>query len=197
MSTALAMAKSKRGVVIDVGAATAIQTKMAYQDGRKVYSLECLSSEHGKLQPVLFPLQPNVTLIHACAGANVELAKLYLAQDSSSLIPDSVFKTVGGVRKSGESQNKDQRTYEDVLIVQLDMVIPRDEPVALIKVDVQGAEYAVFQGAKHIIARDKPVVMYEDSPSMPHTGNIQADLLHAYECPYYRGEDWICVPKAP
>ena len=69
-----------------------------------------------------------------------------------------------------------------------------EEPVALIKVDVQGAEYSVFKGARNIMARDKPILMYEDVGRFEREGDIQAELLHklGYSCTLMPGEDYLC-----
>jgi FkbM family methyltransferase len=43
----------------------------------------------------------------------------------------------------------------------LDKVIPSDRPVDLIKIDVEGAELSVLQGAIEILKRNKPIVLFE------------------------------------
>ncbi len=49
----------------------------------------------------------------------------------------------------------------DVEIKRLDDLIPNDVKIDLIKIDVEGAEYKVLLGAKDLITRDKPVVVFE------------------------------------
>lgn len=43
----------------------------------------------------------------------------------------------------------------------LDHVIPSDIPIALIKIDVEGAEMLVLEGATKIIKRHRPIVVFE------------------------------------
>ena len=43
----------------------------------------------------------------------------------------------------------------------LDNVLPANAKVAFIKADVEGGEYNVFEGAKKIILRDRPVIVFE------------------------------------
>lgn len=43
----------------------------------------------------------------------------------------------------------------------LDNLIPEDIPVHFIKIDVEGAEFLVLQGAVHTIRKNKPLVIFE------------------------------------
>jgi len=55
---------------------------------------------------------------------------------------------------------------EEIITVQtelLDDVMPEDWPVAFIKVDVEGAEFAVFQGGVRTLRTQRPVVVFEHS----------------------------------
>ncbi|MCO6498938.1 MAG: FkbM family methyltransferase [Vicingus serpentipes] len=49
----------------------------------------------------------------------------------------------------------------DVELKKLDEVIPEDVPVSFIKIDVEGAEYSVLKGAKNLLIKNKPVVIFE------------------------------------
>jgi FkbM family methyltransferase len=49
----------------------------------------------------------------------------------------------------------------DVTLKKLDDLIPADKKISLIKIDVEGAEFKVLQGAKQLIKRDLPVVIFE------------------------------------
>lgn len=48
-----------------------------------------------------------------------------------------------------------------VRVETLDRAIPPDLPIALIKVDVEGGELAVFQGAAETLRRTRPIVLFE------------------------------------
>ena len=54
----------------------------------------------------------------------------------------------------------------EVDVRRLDDCIPRDVPIAFIKIDVEGAEAAVLRGAGELLERDKPVVVFECAPEM-------------------------------
>lgn len=43
----------------------------------------------------------------------------------------------------------------------LDDLIPTDTPIGLIKIDVEGAEMGVLRGAKALLNRDRPLVIFE------------------------------------
>lgn len=44
---------------------------------------------------------------------------------------------------------------------QLDEIIPETTKIHFIKIDVEGAEFAVLKGAKNLIKRDAPVIVFE------------------------------------
>ncbi len=49
----------------------------------------------------------------------------------------------------------------EVELKRLDDVIPSDIPIGLIKIDVEGAEMGVLRGAKELLNRDRPLVIFE------------------------------------
>lgn len=61
-------------------------------------------------------------------------------------------------RECTQKEKVEELTVRTVL---LDDMIPEDVHIDLIKVDVEGAEYQVFQGAVRTMARCRPVVVFE------------------------------------
>ena len=56
------------------------------------------------------------------------------------------------------------KTKETTIEVQtelLDNLIPGDKKMSLIKIDVEGGEFQVLQGARHLLARSRPLVIFE------------------------------------
>src|SRR3974390_1421611 len=51
-----------------------------------------------------------------------------------------------------------------VKTVRLDEIVPEAIPISLIKIDVEGAELQVLQGAEGVLRRDHPVVIFEHEP---------------------------------
>lgn len=194
MQLALQVAAPKQGLVIDVGAAFAIQTLMAYHAGRRVVGIECRVDEFKSILGMVKHI-PNITMLHTCVGAQAGMARLYHASDSSSMVEANVNNDAREQRKANASRVNDPRGYEDAVVIPLDALLSDlEEPVALIKVDVQGAEYGVFKGARNIMARDKPILMYEDVGRFEREGDIQAGILHklGYSCSLMSGEDYLC-----
>lgn len=64
-----------------------------------------------------------------------------------------------------------------VRVARLDDVIPRDAPVAFVKIDVEGAELMVLRGARETLRRHRPVVVFEYGRTGRETfGTTPADL---------------------
>jgi FkbM family methyltransferase len=67
---------------------------------------------------------------------------------------------------SGIKKRVYDRPYEEdsTIIVQqrrLDDVIPANTPIKLMKIDVEGGEFAVLKGAERILTESRPVIIYE------------------------------------
>jgi len=68
---------------------------------------------------------------------------------------------ISGMRRT-VNVNDDHRTeIIKVPVERLDDLVPADRQLALIKIDVEGAEYGVLQGGAETIRRCRPVVVFE------------------------------------
>ncbi|MEO6549630.1 MAG: FkbM family methyltransferase [Ferruginibacter sp.] len=67
---------------------------------------------------------------------------------------------VSGFRERN-SQIGQEPTILAVQMEKLDDLIPEGLTIDLIKIDVEGAEYEVLQGAKNILKKNKPIVLFE------------------------------------
>ena len=52
-------------------------------------------------------------------------------------------------------------TLLSVQMERLDDIIPADLKIDLVKIDVEGAEYEVLQGARNLLQKNKPLVLFE------------------------------------
>jgi len=72
----------------------------------------------------------------------------------------------------------------NVTIKTLDECIPLDVKIDLIKIDVEGAEFGVFEGAKEVITKNKPVVIFDcglgASDYYGTSPGALFDLIHSY-----------------
>lgn len=107
--------------------------------------------------------------------------------DRQGEIEFSYFTQMDGF--SGILRRTDVSTTEkiDILKVKsdtLDNIIPADLKISLIKIDVEGAEYLVLKGAKALLMKYKPIIIFECGtgglPLYEHTPsevfNFLADL---------------------
>lgn len=93
----------------------------------------------------------------------VVLHKLALSESEGEATFQHVVTNPG---YSGLLRRRFDRPHEEVAEIQvrlarLDDVIPRDASIRLMKVDVEGAELQVFKGARDLLRRCRPFVVFE------------------------------------
>eukprot|EP01018_Ginkgo_biloba_P013766 Gb_00168 [translate_table: standard] len=91
------------------------------------------------------------------------------------------FKVVGRLDNSAVSATGAKLAFKSnelvpvsVRSVTLDSVLSESEPVILLKVDVQGWEYHVLKGARHLLSREPseaPYIIYEDDERLLRESN--------------------------
>lgn len=135
-------------------------------------------------------LEAHVTAIHAAVCEQIE--------------PDPILLHVAAGEGGGTSLTQTERApvvrTEYVRALSLDSERARfGVPVGLIKVDVEGAEARVLQGAISLLAEDAPYCLVEcwDSPERSVFFE-QVERLH-YRCVPLRGfpEMWLLEPRRP
>lgn len=150
-------------VFVDVGANIGYYTLLMAQKCKRVYAIEpdkeCFeilkkNVEENKLE--------NVVLLNVAAGAKKEMKNL--VKDSENL-GNSHLGSEKGVSVNCE---------------RLDNILINEHKIDLIKIDTQGWEPEVIEGAKKIIERDKPTMFLEYSPAEYKDDNMKKYL----ECVY-------------
>jgi FkbM family methyltransferase len=66
----------------------------------------------------------------------------------------------------------------EVPCARLDDVVPSDRRFDFIKLDVEGAELMVLRGATRLLARDRPIVLFECGPSGPAAFGYTPGEIH-------------------
>ena len=206
MTCVLRLAMHRPGIVVDIGANGGCETRLALSHGRRVVAFECLASAYWELlQEPLFRTHQNLTLLHVCAGSSVNVSSLHLASDSSSLMSENVAHGPEE-NKAKEARKAANAATESVVVVPADQLLPPGEAVALVKIDVQGAEWAVLKGLQVTIRRHLPVVTFEyllNHPSYNNSnrwstqGNPAHDILQplGYKC-FIDFVDYVCLPPS-
>ena len=162
MSCALRLTADRPGLVLDVGANGGCEMNLALAQGRQVISVECLASAYWELlQEPRFRAHQNLTLLHACAGDAVNMTLLHLAAESSSVLQENVAQGPEAVKAHKAQRLASNAHVEAEITVPLDLLVPVETSVALIKVDVQGAEGGVLRGLRRTIERDRPLITFE------------------------------------
>lgn len=98
--------------------------------------------------------------------------------------------TSGGSLEPGPAR----RTFEIVPAVTLDGVI--DEPVSLIKIDVEGHERAVLRGAERIMERYRPALMLEANTAAHQMVLIEWLMDREYEWTLADERNMLCLPAS-
>lgn len=83
-----------------------------------------------------------------------------------------------GMKLHGEPNTRIERI--EVKCARLDDLIPRDRPIGFLKVDVEGAELSVFEGAEQLLQRCHPTLLFECTMSGLTTYNLTPKEMWSY-----------------
>jgi FkbM family methyltransferase len=71
------------------------------------------------------------------------------------------YPALSGLRRRSDLAPDEEVQEIQVPVVTLDSVVPADQSIALVKVDVEGGELGVFRGGVETLRRARPVVVFE------------------------------------
>jgi FkbM family methyltransferase len=146
----------KGGVFIDVGANIGNNSLIASKIASKVIAIE-------PNPKILERLKQNIDLNNLKNVIVYDYAISNFIGESEFFIPDESFSNQG-VASLSLRENIPMRKIK-VRVTTLDELLKNEERIDLIKIDVEGHSKEVIQGAKNIIKKFKPIIIYEEDYS--------------------------------
>jgi FkbM family methyltransferase len=129
---------------------------------------------------------------------NVRNVKLYQAGVSSKAgWADISVRFSGNLLSTGSSleHSADDAQLKRIQLLSLDQVFA-DTNLDLIKIDVEGHEMAVLEGARHILKRDRPTVMLEALVGAPLDPLLAEFAPLDYDSHWVAEQDGTLVPSS-
>lgn len=163
-----------KGSAIDAGAHYGIHSLSFSKHFERVFSFEP--------NPVIFSiLDFNIT--HNNSQKNIQLFNCALSSQKGhmELFDYKDGNTGGATLEMRHVKDPDTRYKYDCEVNMLDSIEDiANEDIGLLKIDTEGHEYDVLQGAKKMIAKHKPVILMEDWDSRNGKESKAITLLRSY-----------------
>lgn len=140
---------------------------------------------------VAFEPQPDLSeyLVRMCSGLGLKNVTIESQAAFSETGQRDLFIPHG--HAPGASLRPEGLSYAElraitVRTVALDDYFSDRDSVSVLKIDVEGAENSVFEGAERILTKDRPLLVFECEARHLGAGRI-SDVLHRLETIGYRG----------
>lgn len=171
--------------VIDVGAAVGMYSYFFSQHGRNVYSFEAVPEVFRQLKTTV-DANSNINAINKGVGRDSGTATFYV--DDKRLSNSGFQDLVGGYPIEVEVVKLDDQ-FADV-----------DIDLGFLKVDTEGTELDVLNGANNLIEKHSPTCMIEIYPKFDKFGVIHTfDFFfdRGYSCYYNMKQDGLQLVNSP
>ena len=151
----ISLCGEKRITAIDIGANVGLQTRILSSCFENVLAFEPTSKNRACIYRNIPPGNNNVTIYPYALGNEENSAWINIHSENCGA------QTLKDISKSEDPRFNDK---ELVQIKKLDSIlagITKTSEISLIKIDVQGYELEVLQGAANIITKNKPIILCE------------------------------------
>ncbi|MDB5610973.1 MAG: FkbM family methyltransferase [Bradyrhizobium sp.] len=161
-------------VTIDVGANCGLYTRKLARLSKKVYAFE---PSHEMANLLRRTSAPNVSIHEIALSDQTGNAELFIPQDDQQLVHGlaSLEPTLASSNKHVVSIN--------VPTARLDAIVHQD--VAFVKIDVEGHELNVLNGAVELLEHSQPVFLVEAEDR--HRAEATRSIFEFFESKSYRG----------
>lgn len=107
----------------------------------------------------------------------------FAASNKSEIVNFNYVKTnpaYSGIKKRDYDRPNEKDETIKVQTEKLDEKIPSSIKIDLIKIDVEGGEFQVLEGAKKILGRDKPIVIFEHGLGASNHYGTKPQMIFEY-----------------
>jgi FkbM family methyltransferase len=144
-------------IIVDVGGADGTTSKIfsgAFPNN-KIYVFEPLKANYLQIEQLIIQF-PNIILIKKAVGSSLGKAIIHKAKRITS---SSLYKMNVDTHSEMFSDILKVNSEEEVTITTLNESLPKDKPISIIKIDVQGYELEVLKGADSVLKRTSIIVL--------------------------------------
>tara|TARA_B100000579_G_scaffold37019_1_gene25877 strand:+ start:1448 stop:2191 length:744 start_codon:yes stop_codon:yes gene_type:complete len=153
--------KDKSKEAIDVGVYRGVYSYKLAKEFNKIHSFEPNPLLYPYLKKYLTQIIPNMTLYNYALSNKNEIANLKIPRRGKSIFKNNIEEIYKlGCATIHENNNFEKYNNYEVQCKKLDDVI-NDKEISFIKIDVEGHELNVIEGAINIINKYKPTLLVE------------------------------------
>lgn len=167
------ISKSKKSIGIDIGASQGEFSEIMIRASNKVEHIfidarvEAIAFLNKKFQ------NQNAKILHLCLSDKKEMVNFNIAIDNPGY---------SGMRQTKAATDISKSKIISVQTCPLDEVPMNVEyKVSFIKIDVEGAELKVLNGAKNLILKNKPIIAFESTEYLNEYGSTANDIFDFFD----------------